>query len=128
MLLKPEEHLRQAFKNYLIEIIKVPPQCIEIEVPLSLFEPKNTKRCDLLVFKKEPQGKLAPWLLAEFKAPRHSLTSRIELQVGNYLTVLKAEFLVLSNGNQTLFYQQVNDKYLPIPCLPLFRSGQFSGK
>lgn len=52
------------------------------------------KRCDTVVF--SPQGE--PLVIIEYKAPSVEITQEVFNQIVRYNMVLKAEYLIVSNG------------------------------
>ena len=52
------------------------------------------KRCDTVVFRKEG----TPLLIVEYKAPEVQITQAVFDQIVGYNMLLKAEYLIVSNG------------------------------
>ena len=121
----PEEHVRQAVLAFLTSELLVPPLLIGVEFSLSHIEPGNRRQVDILAWKpgkpadKEP---IIPWLLVECKAPSVKITKTITYQVTRYLAVTPCEYLMLTNGKQTLYFKLVNGKYEGVNTLPYYRT------
>jgi hypothetical protein len=92
LILTPEEWVRQNFISYLIEDKKYPSSLISIESGLRYHQ--LSKRTDILVYSS--QGK--PFLLVECKAPEIKLKNETFEQISRYNAVVKAEFLIVTNG------------------------------
>ncbi len=111
IVLTPEELLRQMLLMYLLETKKYPAQRIRVEIGMEWNGLK--KRCDIVVY----DAALQPWLLLECKSPKVRLTQATFEQAARYNLLLKAPFLVISNGLATycagLDFEQQNFKYLP---------------
>lgn len=95
----PEEQVRQAFLQYLIQEKKIPVShiAVEKEVPWNGV----SQRFDLLVFDSEG----APILVVECKAPTVTLTQAVLEQVGRYNMVLRARAVGVTNGREHYFFK-----------------------
>jgi hypothetical protein len=114
ILLTPEELVRQHTLHYLIKEKKNPKSCINVEKLIKI----NTlnKRYDVVVF--QPNGKI--FLLIECKAPEVAITQQTFDQIARYNLVLKAKYLMLTNGINHYFCQMdfENEKYIFLKELP----------
>ena len=90
--LTPEEWVRQNFIQFLIQEKKYPASLISIEAGLKYNQLK--KRSDITIYKN---AKLM--LLVECKAPGITINQNVFDQIAMYNTALKAEYLVVTNGN-----------------------------
>lgn len=95
----PEEAVRQHFVHQLIYLYKYPAGRIAIEASLKVNH--MLKRTDIVVFNKSGQ----PWMLVECKAPEVKLSQKVFDQASRYNYELRAEFLVLTNGERTIIGQ-----------------------
>lgn len=91
-VLTPEEWVRQHVLNYLVEVKKYPASLISIEKEITLNDLK--KRYDIVVYKKD----LTPFLIVECKAPFIELEIITIEQAQRYNLILKANFLMITNG------------------------------
>ncbi len=91
-VLTPEEWVRQHVLNYLVEVKKYPASLISIEKEITLNDLK--KRYDIVVYKKD----LTPFLIVECKAPFIELEISTIEQAQRYNLILKANFLMITNG------------------------------
>ncbi len=90
--LTPEEWVRQHFIAFLIQHKNYPASLMANEIAISL---NNTKRrCDTVVFDKT--GK--PLVIIEYKAESVEITQKVFDQIVRYNMVLKAQYLIVSNG------------------------------
>ena len=90
--LTPEEWVRQHFVEYLIEEKQFPAALMANEV--SLTQNGIKRRCDTLVANREGQ----PLVIVEYKAPEIEITQQVFDQIVRYDMVLRARYLMVSNG------------------------------
>ena len=91
-VLTEEEFVRQAFVSWLINSLGYPASLIANEKGIKLND--TFKRFDTVVFSSEG----IPIMVIEYKAPSVNLTQDVFNQIVRYNLVLKAKFLVVSNG------------------------------
>ena len=92
--LTPEEWVRQHFVHFLIVYKGYPSSLMANEVLLNLNGTK--KRCDTVLYKRD----LTARMIVEYKAPHIEITQAVFDQITRYNMVLKADYLVVSNGMQ----------------------------
>ena len=97
----PEESVRQKFVYQLINEFNYPAGRIGIESSIKVN--RLVKRTDIVVFNLT--GK--PWMIVECKAPRVKITQEVFDQVARYNYVLKADYLILTNGT-TLIISKID--------------------
>lgn len=90
--LTPEEWVRQHFVAFLIHHKNYPASLMANEIAISLN--KTKRRCDTVVFDKT--GK--PLVIIEYKAESVEITQKVFDQIVRYNMVLKAQYLIVSNG------------------------------
>lgn len=95
--LTPEENVRQQVLHYLVEQLNYPASLIGVEVAIEVGA-GVTKRCDAVVY----TSSLQPLILLEFKAPEVALTQTTLDQAAVYNTTIRAPYLILANGKQTV--------------------------
>ena len=88
----PEEWVRQHFVDYLIQHKGYPKGRLVNEHIVAYNGMK--KRCDIALFNDEMKVDL----IVECKAPKVAITEDTFYQIAKYTHVLKASFLVLTNG------------------------------
>jgi len=92
--LTPEECVRQAFVNYLVEHKGYPAALMANEVQLSLNG--MMRRCDTVLYTQQ----LHPRMIVEYKATHVNITQKVFDQICRYNIVMKVEYLIVSNGLQ----------------------------
>lgn len=90
--LTPEEGVRQWFVRYLIDELKYPQALMNNEI--GIVQNGIKRRCDTVVFDRAG----SPLMIVEYKAPEVKITQKVFDQIYRYNTVLRAGYLVVSNG------------------------------
>lgn len=103
LILTPEEWVRQHLIHLLIERYHYPKSLISCEKGLSYN--KRLKRTDIVTYDQTGN----PFLLIECKAPNIKLSKNTLHQASTYNSQLKAPYLCISNGINTLCFQ-INHK------------------
>ncbi|MDE7336388.1 MAG: type I restriction enzyme HsdR N-terminal domain-containing protein, partial [Muribaculaceae bacterium] len=93
LYLTPEEWVRQHFVAHLIADKQYPMQLMANEVSLELNGLR--RRCDTVVWNHTDAK---PLIIIEYKAPSVKLSRRVFDQIVRYNMVLKAPYLIVSNG------------------------------
>lgn len=114
LVLQDEEWIRQNFIHYLLQTMRYPKTLIALEKEIRLGELK--KRFDILVYDPEHR----PWMLIECKAGQVLLNDSVLNQVLRYHIALPAQYLVITNGNQTYGWEKTPGGLAPIDTLPEF--------
>ena len=107
----PEEVVRQKFIRYMIEVMQVPKNRIDIEVPLSRFKPGTKGRADIVIFGELIPEENVPILIVECKAPSVPIFDEVWYQVDKYDEVLGAGYVIVTNSIETYagrFNKQLN--------------------
>lgn len=91
--LTPEEWVRQHFTHYLVEHLGYPAGLMANEVKVSVGG--VARRCDTVVYAKAGG---VPLMIIEYKAPEVAITQQVFQQIAAYNSVLRAPYLVVSNG------------------------------
>ncbi|MDR1793705.1 MAG: type I restriction enzyme HsdR N-terminal domain-containing protein [Bacteroidales bacterium] len=102
--LTPEEVVRQAYLEHLIQNLNIP--LIAISVEKKILYNRRTRRYDIVVYKKG-----VCWLVVECKAETVELTEDVLQQAALYNSVLNAEYIVLFNGITEIILHHHNGKY-----------------
>ena len=95
MILTPEEWVRQNILQYLVQVCNYPSSMIAVEKLIHLGELK--KRFDIVVYKASN-----PWMLIECKEAGVAINDKTIAQLFQYQQVLEAQFLIASNGHETI--------------------------
>lgn len=116
IILTPEEWVRQHTIHFLMKEKNFPQQLLNAEKQIKLH--KLVKRYDILSY--YPDGKIN--LIVECKAPHIKITQETFDQIARYNLVLKADYLMVTNGLQH-YYCQLNyteEKYDFLKELPSY--------
>ena len=113
--LTPEEWVRQHFVEWLITEKAYPFALMGNEV--SLTQNGISRRCDTVVGDRNGQ----PLVIIEYKAPTVNVTQKTFDQIVRYNMVLKAKYLIVSNGLNhyccQIDYEKGSYRFLEdIPC------------
>jgi hypothetical protein len=104
----PEELVRQHFIQYLLLEKKYPVSLMKMEH--GIIYNKLNKRGDIVIYSHTGM----PMILIECKAPTIFLDEDVLMQALRYNIKLKAPYLVLSNGIQTIcFHHSVQCEAIP---------------
>ncbi|MDP3392600.1 MAG: type I restriction enzyme HsdR N-terminal domain-containing protein [Sediminibacterium sp.] len=109
-----EEWVRQSWLNYLIEVMKYPASLIAVEKEIHLGELK--KRFDIVVF-----SNFLPWMIIECKEMNTSINEDTVKQVMIYNIRLKAPFMIISNGKNTIGVLIKEGRIYRLSSLPLIQ-------
>ena len=94
-----EEKVRQYLIHFLILQKGIPESHLSVERQITVNG--LTRRYDLVVFGNDGM----PWLVIECKAPAVELTQAVVEQVGRYNKTLRAPYIAVSNGRQSIFFR-----------------------
>lgn len=117
IVLTPEEWVRQHLVEFLISHYKAPLRSIIEEYPVPING--MAQRADVVVVDNNAQ----PLLLAECKSPdidfKNSNTLReVFLQASRYNAIVKARYIVLTNGLQHFCYELIDNRYVALKGFP----------
>ena len=114
ILLTPEEWVRQHVVQFLLQDKKYPKSYINVEKLIKIND--LSKRYDGVVF--QPNGDI--FLLIECKACEVPISQQTFDQIARYNLVLKAKYLMVTNGLNHYFCQMdfENEKYVFLRELP----------
>ena len=107
-ILTPEEWVRQHMVNFLTSVKQFPASIIAIEKEIALND--TTKRFDIVVYNKL----MKPSLIIECKAPYIELDDTVIAQVQRYNLILKAPFMMITNGMSDLVLD-INNQICDLP-------------
>ena len=92
VVMTPEEHVRQVFILYLLNVKGFPLSHLSVEHAVTVNG--MTQRYDLVVFDDE----LQPYMVVECKAPHVKLSQQVADQAARYNAVLRAPIVCVTNG------------------------------
>lgn len=110
-ILTEEEFIRQCFVKWMIRDKHYPASLMANEKGINLNG--TYKRCDTIVFSSDG----SPLMIIEYKSPKININQDVFNQIVRYNMVLKADFLVVSNGYEN-FYCKVDYSNHTIQYLP----------
>jgi hypothetical protein len=113
VVLTPEEWVRQHVVHWLVAEFAYPKSLMQIESGLRYNA--MTKRSDLIVYDRAGQ----PFLLVECKAPDVPLTEATFAQAARYNSVVKAPYLLITNGLTHLVFEITNAGIVELTQMPL---------
>ena len=99
IILTPEEWVRQHVIQFLLQVKNYPKSYINVEKLIKIND--LNKRYDVVVY--QPNGEL--FLLIECKAPEVKISQQTFDQIARYNLVLKAKYLMVTNGLNHYFCQ-----------------------
>lgn len=114
LLITPEEWVRQHVLHWLINHHQYPKSLIRTESGLQYNQ--LAKRTDILVYNRNG----LPFLLVECKASFVPLTQSVLEQAIRYNAILKAPYLLISNGLEHLLFKIRQGEAIPMSQLPIF--------
>ncbi len=120
----PEERVRQATVQFLLNEIKVPAHLITVEFGLCAIDPKTDDRVDIIVCNFREGATLdKPWLLVECKAPGEYTWEALQVQLNRYLKVLTPKFVMLALGDAVRYFERDDaiGRFKKIEKLPDFK-------
>ena len=110
--LTPEEWVRQHFTHFLVEHRHYPAALLGNEITVQLNG--VARRCDSVLYSRDG-GR--PRMIVEYKAPDVPVTQAVFTQISAYNSVLRADYLVVSNGMDhyccRMDYEQNKAEFLP---------------
>ena len=119
----PEEHVRQATIQFLLDVVKVPAHLITVEFGLCAIDPTTDDRVDIIVSNfREGAALDKPWLLVECKAPGEYTWESLQVQLNRYLKVLTPKYVMLALGDATVYFKldPATRRFSKIDELPVY--------
>jgi hypothetical protein len=113
VILTPEEWVRQNILQYIHQICNYPASLIAVEKSIQLGE--LTKRFDILIYKQDK-----PWMIIECKEANVAINDKTIAQLYQYQLVLNAEYLIATNGHETVGAQIITGKLHALQNFPAF--------
>lgn len=111
VILTPEEFIRQQILQLITQKFKYPLQAIAVEKQIKVGE--RRKRFDIVIFKNAK-----PWMIIECKSNYALLNESVMQQIIEYNLVLKASYLLLTNGRSFVGYCVQNGNLVKLENLP----------
>lgn len=123
IFITPEETVRQQVISYLLNVLKVPKNMIDVEIHLSHYGVKSKRRVDILINKYvEDAQAIEPLCVIECKAPSIMLGESAQNQMMDYCDELGCNYSMITNGYdvQCFHYNEETDTYDFIKELPKY--------
>ena len=105
LVLTPEEWVRQHVIGWLVGEKHIPELRISQEYPVNING--QHQRADIVVIDERAQ----PLILVECKAPEVAIDNEVVMQAIRYNSVVKARYIVLTNGLKLYCFEHVNGQY-----------------
>lgn len=105
LVLTPEEWVRRHVIAWLIEDKGVPALRISQEYPVNING--QHQRADIVVIDEYAK----PYILVECKAPNIEIDNDVIMQATRYNTVVKARYILLTNGKKLYCYEYSEGQY-----------------
>ena len=99
VVMTPEEHVRQVFILYLLNVKQLPLSHLSVEHAVTVNG--MTQRYDLVVFGDD----LSPWMMVECKRPQVKLTQKVADQAARYNAVLRAPLVCVTNSLERMVFR-----------------------
>ena len=112
VVLTPEEWVRRHLVDYLITQCHAPQLSIVEEYPVNINS--TAQRADVVVMDNNAH----PLALVECKAPDVKIDSAVFEQATRYNAVVKARYIILTNGMEHYCYEFSDERYLPLNSFP----------
>lgn len=113
VVLTPEEWVRQNFMLYLSETLNFPLSLMAVEKQIKIGE--LNKRFDIVVYKDS-----VPFILTECKEMNVPLSTSVLQQVLNYNMGIQAQYVIVTNGNQSFAFEKSNHSFVEVHELARF--------
>jgi hypothetical protein len=106
VIMYPEEYVRQSLLKECL--LLVPKRLIQVERPIHDYGPTDLQlRADVVILDDEYK----PYLVIECKEPSMVLTLQVKEQVMEYNMFIQAPFIAMTNGRQTMIFEQIDIGY-----------------
>lgn len=120
VVLTPEEWVRRHLVEFLISHCGAPLRSIVEEYPVNINS--TAQRADVVVMDSKAQ----PLLLAECKSvdinfEDKKIVCEVFEQATRYNSIVKARYIILTNGIKHYCFEQNGSEYIPLPSFPDLR-------
>jgi len=104
----PEEIVRQKVLVYLEEVLLVPQEMIQVEIPMSHYSRGEKGRADIVIHKPLPNGDMEVLAVVECKQEDVVLSDNVAYQACRYSDLLASSFFIVTNGTDLEMAQFIN--------------------
>ncbi|MBR4995034.1 MAG: type I restriction enzyme HsdR N-terminal domain-containing protein [Alistipes sp.] len=112
VVLTPEEWVRRHLVEFLISHCRAPQLSIVEEYPVNINS--TPQRADVVVMGVDAK----PLALVECKAPSVKIDASVFEQATRYNAVVKARYIILTNGMEHYCYELGDEGYTPLSAFP----------
>ena len=112
VVLTPEEYVRQMVIDYLVNNLSYPRSSFRVERQLQV---NDYSRPDIVVY----DSNCEPYMVVECKSAGIKMSYDTIYQLVRYNRVLKANYVMITNGTTTHCWKLENDRYV-ISMIPKF--------
>lgn len=113
VVLTPEEWVRRHLVEFLVSHCRAPQLSIVEEYPVNINA--TPQRADVVVMGRDAR----PLALVECKAPDVKIDGAVFEQATRYNAVVKARYIILTNGMEHYCYEYADEAYLPLAAFPV---------
>lgn len=126
MILKtPEEVIRQEMIQFLLKVIHVPSNMLQVEMLLSKYGVDSIRRADLIIERyTKSKDVISPLAIIECKAPEIMLGDAEIQQVCDYADCLGADYIAVTNGIDMIVakYCEERNQYIELKLFPEYEA------
>ena len=126
MILKtPEEVIWQTMIQFLLKVIHVPSNMLQVEMLLSKYGVDSIRRADLVIDRyTKDKDVISPLAIIECKAPEIMLGDAEIQQVCDYADCLGADYIAVTNGIDMIVarYSQERNQYIELQLFPEYEA------
>lgn len=112
---RPEERVRLRYVDFLLHDTSITKNRIGFEALVKAYARDNSLRADLVIYTPE----IKPLALIECKSERIKLNEKTAQQAARYNLTLKADYLMITNGQQDFWYKSEENSVVAIDTHPL---------
>jgi hypothetical protein len=117
----PEEVVRQAFIQFLLNEVQVPADCIAAEVPMSYFRKGAAGRADIIIYARQPDDELAPIAIVECKEPNQPIIDQHLRQAERYDAIVDTGLVITTNGHEAVARSRRDGQYHDLVNIPTYQ-------
>ena len=125
MLKTPEEVIRQEIIQFLLKVIHVPSNMLQVEMLLSKYGVDSIRRADLVIERyTKSKDVISPLAIVECKAPEIMLGDAEIQQVCDYADCLGADYIAVTNGIDMIVarYSEESNQYIELKSFPEYET------
>lgn len=119
----PEESVRQRMISFLMNVLNVPAEMLQVEEHISHYGVESKKRADIIILAQDRTGKKYPITVVECKAETVPLDEKAVKQAFGYSRAIGSDYVLLINGGSYMCYKydSTQNQYIRIKDLPNYK-------